>query len=420
MNRLPHLRRVVITGMGVIAPNGKDLATFWESLVKGISAGGPVTRFDTRKLPHSIAAEVKDFDSKLYMDFKTARRCDRATQYGIASAALAVKDSGLEFEKMDADRVGLAEGTSVSGIESTFSGQLTYLDKGYRALSPFTVVNAYSGEGSSKVALELGIRGHAVTICSGSASGNDAIGYAYQMIQGDEADVMVTGGVDDTMAEPLYGGFCLLKIMTSRNETPREAMRPFDRTRDGFLLGEGAAYLVLEELSHALARRAAIYAEVLGHGRSCEAYHQVTPHPDGIGLHRAMEKALRKARLGASEIDYINAHGTATATNDVAETRAIKRLFGESARKVAVSSTKPVTGHLMGAAGALETVVCALAVKRQEIPPTINLREPDPECDLDYVPLKSRPYPVRRAMNLSIGFGGKNSCLILGEYSARE
>ena len=415
----PPPRRVVITGMGVISPNGKDLTTFWDTIRHGISAGAPVTRFDTAKLRNKIAAEVRDFDPGRYMDPRLARRCDRCTQYAIAASINAMADAQIKFDELDADRVGIVEGTTVSGMESMLLGHQVYLNKGIDKLNPFTVINAYCGEGSSKIAFELGIKGHAVTYCSGCASGNDAIGYAAQMIQQDEVDVMLAGATDDTMAEPTYAGFCLLRVMTQRHETPQQAMRPFSGDRDGFLLGEGAAFVVLEELSHALARGAKIYAEFAGHGRSCEAYHSTDTHPEGVGFARSIEKALRRARIHPSEVDYVNAHGTATATNDPIETKAIKRIFREHAFRLAVSSTKPITGHMMGAAGAVETVVCALAINKQEIPPTINWNEPDPACDLDYVPHQSRPYPINVAVNLSAGFGGKNACLILKAYSDR-
>jgi 3-oxoacyl-[acyl-carrier-protein] synthase II len=402
--------------MGLIAPNGHDLATFWSQVRQGISAGGVVTRFDPAALPNKLAAEVKDFDPGQFMQSKMARHSDVCTQYAIAAATLAVRDSALDFTAIDPDRTGIVEGTTVSGMESMFEGQQVYLKKGYRGLSPFTVINAYCGEGSSRIALHIGIKGHAITYCSGCASGNDAVGYALRMIQDDEVDVMVAGATDDTMAEPMYGGFCLLGVMTSRVDDAKTAMRPFSRDRDGFLLGEGAGFLVLEELSHALGRGAHIYAEVLGHGRSCEAYHYTNTHPDGLGFRRAMEKALRRARIHPSEVDYVNAHGTATESNDPIETRAIKAVFRDHARRLAVSSTKPITGHLMGGAGAIETIICALALKHQEIPPTINLHDAAEGCDLDYVPNESRPYPLRIAVNLNAGFGGKNACLVLKAY----
>lgn len=405
---------MVITGLGVIAPNGKDLETFWRTVREGESAADIISRFDTSDVPSRVAAEIKDFDCGRYLDPRHAKRLDLSIQYGIAAARLAVRDAGLDLAAMDAERVGIVEATSISGLESTLKSHLAFLRRGYRAISPFTFINSYCGGGSGEIARELGIRGHAITYCSGSCSGNDAIGYALRMIQSDEADVMVAGGADAPLMEAFWSGFCVARIMTRRNDTPKQAMRPFDRRRDGVLLGEGGAFLVLEDLSHALMRRARIYAEVLGHGRSCEAYDSVAPHPEGLGLARAMQKALHDARLTPGEIDYINPHGTATADHDVVETRAIKRVFGEQAYRVAISSTKPVTGHLLGAAGALETVICALALHHGVIPPTINWSEAAEECDLDYVPGRARVYPLRHVMNLNSGFGGKNSCLILG------
>lgn len=418
MNPHPAERRVVITGLGVIAPNGQDLETFWRTVRDGESAADIISRFDTTGVPSRVAAEIKDFDCGRYLDPKRAKRFDLSIQYGMAAARLAVRDAGLKVEALDAERVGIVEATSISGLESTLKSHLAFLSRGYRAISPFTFINSYCGGGSGEIARELGIKGHAITYCSGSCSGNDAIGYALRMIQSDEADVMVAGGADAPLMEAFWSGFCVARIMTRRHDAPKQAMRPFDRHRDGVLLGEGGAFLVLEELSHALMRRARIYAEVLGHGRSCEAYDSVAPHPDGLGLARAMQKALHDARLTPGEIDYINPHGTATADHDVVETRAIKRVFGEQAYRVAVSSTKPVTGHLLGAAGALESVICALALHHGQVPPTINLSEPADGCDLDYVAGGARVYPLRSVMNLNSGFGGKNACLILGRRPA--
>jgi 3-oxoacyl-[acyl-carrier-protein] synthase II len=409
-------RRVVITGMGVIAPNGQDLDTFWNSIVKGRSAAGPVTRFDTSKLPNRVAAQINDFEVGKYINEKRARRFDLSARYALAASVSAVRDSRLDVSSLDADRIGVIEGTSVSGMESTFKGHLAFLTKGYRSMSPFTLINAYSGGGSGEIALELGIHGHAVTYSSGSASGNDVMGYAMNMIQQDEVDVMVAGGTEAPLLAPLWGAFCLTRVMSSRNDSPGQAMRPFDKTRDGFILGEGAAFVVLEELSHALARGASIYAEAVSQSRSCEAYHSVSPHPEGVGMCRAMEKALLRARLHPSKVDYINVHGTATASNDLVETIAIKKLFGKHANRLAVSSTKPVTGHTLAAAGAIETVVTALSIYHQVIPMTLNLAQPAYGCDLDYVIGKSRPYPVQVALNTNVGFGGKNSCLVLQAY----
>jgi 3-oxoacyl-[acyl-carrier-protein] synthase II len=409
-------RRVVVTGLGVIAANGQTLDTFWDSIVKGESAGGPLTRFDPGKAPTLVAAEVRHFDPMLYMDAKTARRLDTSHRYGLAAAFLAAKDAKINFAEIDADRVGVVEGTSASSNEMAVKADEGYTAKGYKGVGPFALINGYAGAGSGEIAELLGIKGHAITISSSSASGNDAIGYALTMIHADEADVMIAGGAEAPILPGIWGALCVNRIMTRRNEDPKHAMRPYDKNRDGILLGEGAAYIVMEELTHALSRGARIYCELLGHGRSCEAYHPVAPHPDGIGLKRAMQKGLRAANVDVTQIDYINAHGTATDANDLVETKAIKAIFGSHARQVAVSSTKPVTGHLMGGAGALETIVCALALDREMIPMTANLREAAEDCDLDYVPNQSRPYPVRMAMNINSGFGGKNSCLILKKF----
>src|SRR5580658_6204066 len=410
-------RRVVMTGMGVISPSGKDPATLWRNVRDGVSAAALVSRFDTSRLPVRIAAEVKDFDVSQYIKSRKPGRFDLSVQYSVSAATLAARDSGLDLQSLDPDRVGVVEGTTISGMESTVKTRDTYVasDGNYRALHPYNLIATYCGEGSSTISLHLGIQGHAITYCSGCASGNDAIGHAARLIQSDDIDVAVAGGAEETM-EMVHIGFCRLRAMTEQTGPPAEAMRPFDRSRDGFLLGEGSAFFVLEELSHALGRGARIYAEVAGHGQSCEAYHATDPHPEGKGYVRALEKALRHARLAPGEVDYINAHGSATPLNDPVETRAIKTVFGEHARRLAISATKPVTGHLMGAAGALETMICALSIWHQEIPPTINLHESDPVCDLDYVPGEARSYPVRVALNLNAGFGGRYACIALKKF----
>jgi 3-oxoacyl-[acyl-carrier-protein] synthase II len=410
-------RRAVITGMGVIAPSGKDIKTFWANVRDGISAAAPVSRFDASRLPVKIAAEVKDFDVSKFINSRKPGRFDLTIQYGVAAASLAVKDSGLDVQSVEPDRIGVVEGTTISGAGSIIKARDSFVanDGNYRALHPYNVIAGYCGEGSSTISLHLGIHGHAVTYCSGCASGNDAIGYALRMIQCDDVDVAVAGGSEETM-EMLHVGFCRVRAMTEQTGEPGRAMKPFDRRRDGFVLGEGAAFFVLEELSHALGRGARIYAEVAGHGRSCEAYHATDPHPDGVGYARAMEKALRHARVHPTEVDYINAHGSATPLNDPIETRAIKTVFREHARRVSISATKPITGHLMGASGTLETMICALSIWHQEIPPTINLDEPDPGCDLDYVAGTARSFPVRVGINLNAGFGGRYACLVLRRY----
>ncbi len=409
-------RRVVITGVGVVAANGSDKKTFWESVRDGRSAADFMTRFDVSQIPSKVSAEVRDFKPTDYMDMKVARRLDRALQFSVAAAQLAKKDAGVDFAKMDPDRCGVAEGTSMSNNEAAHATKEAFLKRGYRAVSVSGVISGAAGAGSGEVAHELGVMGHAVTICSSSASGNDAIGYAVNMIRGEDVDVMIAGGAEAPIIESAWGGLCANRVMTRNCDDPKRAMRPFDRLRDGFVLGEGAGYVVLEELSHALSRGANIYAELVAHGRSCEAYHPLAPHPDGIGYYRAMEKALRQGGIQREQVDYINAHGTATPANDAIETKAIKRFFGEHRRRLSVSSSKPVTGHLMGGAGALETIVCALALYHEVIPMTANLTEPDPECDLDYVADRPRPYPLKVVLNLNSGFGGKNSCMVLRRF----
>jgi 3-oxoacyl-[acyl-carrier-protein] synthase II len=403
--------------MGVIAPSGKDIETFWRNVRGGVSAAAPVSRFDASRLPVKIAAEVKDFDPAKFINSRKPGRFDLTIQYGVAAATLAVADSGIELQSIDPDRIGVVEGTTISGAGSIIKARDSFIenDSNYRALHPYNVIAGYCGEGSSTISLHLGIHGHAVTYCSGCASGNDAIGYALRMIQCDDVDVAIAGGSEETM-EMLHVGFCRVRAMTEHVGEPAQAMRPFDRNRDGFVLGEGAAFFVLEELSHALGRGARIYAEVVGHGRSCEAYHATDPHPDGVGYARAMQKALRNARIHPNEVNYINAHGSATPQNDPIETRAIKTVFREHAKRLSISGTKPITGHLMGASGAIETAICALAIARQEVPPTINLEEPDERCDLDYVPGTARSFPIRVGMNLNAGFGGRYACLVLRRY----
>jgi 3-oxoacyl-[acyl-carrier-protein] synthase II len=412
-------RRVVITGLGVIAPNGSNLRDFWTSIREGRSAAAPLTRFPADESPVRIACEVKDFRPADYMEAKVARRLDRSIQYAIAAAKAAVKDCGLDLALLAPDRVGVAEGTTVSNNETAARADEAWRKRGYKGISLFAMINGYSGGGSGEIAIELGVYGHAITLSSGSASGNDVMGYALSMIQNDEADVMIAGGAEAPIIPQIWGTFCQGKVMSRSVGEPRQAMKPFDVARSGFVLGEGAGFVVMEELTHALARGARIYCEILAHGRACEAYHPVAPDPNGIGIYQATQRAMARGGVRLTDVDYINAHGTATEANDVVETKALKRLFGRYAHRIGISSTKPVTGHLMAAAGAVETVITALALHHQVIPPTINLQVPDPECDLDYVPRVPRPYPIRVALNLSSGFGGKNSCLALRHWAPK-
>lgn len=407
-------RRAVITGIGVVAPNGQDVDTFWASIRDGVSAADFVTRFDVSNVPSKIAAEVKDFDPLRFIDHRKAKRLELAIQYGIAAAKMAIENAQLTTGTYNPERVGVIEATSISGMESTLKAHLMFLAKGWKGMSPFTFLNAYCGGGSGEIALEVGAKGHAITYCSGSCSGNDAVGHALSLIEEDDADVVVVGGAEAPLIEAFWSGFCVAKTMTRRTESPQTAMRPFDRKRDGFVLGEGSVFLVIEEVAHALSRGAPIYAELLSHGRSCEAFHSVSPHPEGLGMCRAIEKALRKAGVSADEVDYVNVHGTATEANDPAEARAIRTVFKNRLDHVAVSSTKPVTGHLLGAAGALETAVCALTLRHQQIPPTLNLNDPEEGCDgIHFVRPPAPSYPVNIALNINSGFGGKNSCLVL-------
>lgn len=409
------VRRVVITGLGVIAPNGSTIGEFWQSIVAGKSSAGPLTRFDALDSPVQIACEVRDFEVTDFIDAKSARRLDRSIHFSVAAAMMALKDSGAKIGEIDPTRVGSVEGTSVAHLSAAAKAESAYQLRGFKGISMFQMLNGYTGGGSSEVATELGIKGHAVTLSSGSASGNDVMGYAAMMIREDEADVMVVGGAEAPIQPLVWGAFCQSKVMTRD-----PVMKPFDVARSGFLLGEGAGFVVMEELGHALSRNARIYAEVASHGRACEAYHPVAPEPGGAGVIRAIQTSLKKGRREISDVDYINCHGTATEAGDLAEARAIKTVFGKYARRLACSSTKPVTGHLMAAAGAVETIVTALSVFHQIIPPTANLQVPDPEFDLDFVPHVARPYPIRLALNLSSGFGGKNSCLALRRWPSRE
>lgn len=409
-------RRVVVTGIGVIAPNGSTPETFWKSVAAGESAARPLTRFPPGDAPVRIACEIHDFDPTRYMDAKAARRLDRSLLLGVAAASDAVNDARVDCAALDADRVAVVEGTSVSTNERVAMATEAYAIRGYKGVSLFGMINGYAGGGSGEISLHIGARGHSMTMSTGSASGNDVIGCGAEMIRRDDADVVIAGGAEAPIMPTIWAAFCHGKVMTRRGGDPREAMRPFDAERDGFVLGEGAAFLVLEELTHALQRGARIYCEIMAQGSACESYHPVAPHPEGAGILRAMDKAIRRARLQPSDIDYINAHGTATDANDAVETRAIRTFFGAHAGRLAVSSTKPVTGHLMAAAGALESAICALALYHQTMPPTCNLRVPAPECDLDYVRRVARSYPIRYAMNLNSGFGGKNACLLLGRF----
>ena len=405
-------RRSVITGMGVISGSGQDLPTLWHSVVEGQSASRRLTRFDADAMPTQIATEIAAFDGTHFFDAKTARRMDLCYQYGIGAASHAVRDSGLVIAALEPDRVGIVLGTSIGAMNSTLVTAEGLRTRGYRGAGLGGLVNSHNGAGSAEIACHLGIHGHAITIGTGSASSNDAIGYAMDMIELDRADVMIAGGAEAPILPIIWASMCLGRIMSRHNDSPEQAMRPFDREHDGPIVGEGGAFLVIEEYAHARARGAHIYCEALAHGRSSEAHHPLAPHPEGIGPQAAMNKALRRAGVNRDQVGYVNAHGTATAANDVVESLAIQRVF--EGKSPPVSSTKPVTGHLLGAAGALETIIAALALRYQTLPLTLNFDLPADGCDLDYVRGAWRSTPLKVAMNLNCGFGGANSCLVLG------
>jgi len=409
-------RRVVITGIGVIAANGLTVEKFWDSLCQGASGVKPTTRYDVSKLPVQVSAEVHDFRIDEHLEAVKMGRLELSVQYGLAASAAAVRDAKLDVAEVDPDRIGIVEGTTTSGVSNVLKVEAQM--RSGQKIHPYNAIGGYCGEGSSAIGIYLGIHGHALTYCSGCASGADAIGYAWRTVKDDDVDMMIAGG-SDAIFEAQHFGFCRLRAMSELPGEPGTQMRPFDQVRDGFVLGEGSAYFVVEELGHALSRGAKIYAEIVAHGRSAESYHPTDPHPDGLGYVNAMRRALRRAGLHGPEVDYINAHGSATPLNDPLETRAIKTVFGAHASRVGISATKPITGHTMGAAGAIEAAVCALAIHKQQMPPTINLRNPAEGCDLDYLAHGPRPYPVDVAVNLNAGFGGRYACLIFRRYPGR-
>jgi 3-oxoacyl-[acyl-carrier-protein] synthase II len=409
-------RRIVITGIGVIAPNGLTLDTFWDSLIKGTPHAGPVTRFDAGTMHSKLACEIKNFDPSSFVDPSKAKRFDRSILYAVAAAKNAVADSGLDLGREDMDRFGVVEGTSVSGLENTLREHTKFIEHGYKSIQPTRLVNASCGGAASEVSIELGAECQATTITTACSAGNDALGYAARTIRDDLADIMVAGACEAPIVDGYFAIFSAAGVMSRNNDDPENAMRPFDRDRDGLVLGEGAGFLILEELSHALARGARIYCEWLGHGQSADAHNLVSIHPEGRGLRRAMQRAFLDAEIPTDTVDYINAHASATEQNDIIETKVIRDVFGSHARHLSVSGTKAVTGHLMGASAGLESAIAALTIHRQAIPPTAGLSLPGLGCDLDYVPGSARPYPVRVAGSANAGFGGKNSFILLGKF----
>ncbi|MFO7663974.1 MAG: beta-ketoacyl-ACP synthase II [Chloroflexota bacterium] len=410
--------RVVITGMGMISPLGHSVEESWDNLLAGNSGVGPITQFDASDFPCRVAGEVKDFVARDHMDFKEARRMSRASQLTVAAARMAVMDAGLPEQTPDPDRTGVQIGTAVGGIERAFEELDIFRTKGLRSVSPFAMTMFLANMPSHHVSLMTGATGPIGTTVAACATGTQTIGEAAELIRRGAADRMFAGGVEGLIHYTAIAGFSAMRALTTHfNDTPERASRPFDKNRDGFILAEGAGVVVLERLDKALARGARVHGEVIGHASSSDAYHVAAPDPEARGAIRAMEWALNDAGLEPSRIDYINAHGTSTPMNDAIETLAIKRLFGERAYEIAISSTKSAMGHAMGGAGTIESIFTTLALARGIIPPTWNYETRDPECDLDYVPNAPRQAQIHYALKNSFGLGGQNACLVLNKYN---
>jgi 3-oxoacyl-[acyl-carrier-protein] synthase II len=410
-------RRVVVTGMGTITPVGNDVATTWASLIEGKSGTAPITKFDASNFPVRFAAEVKGFNPLDYMERKEAKRADHYTQYAVAGARQAMTHAGLvERNGMDPDRIGVIIGSGIGGLKSFEEQHDVYRERGVGKISPFFIPMFIADIAAGIVSMMFNAKGPNYATVSACATSAHAIGDAFRTIQYGDADIMITGGAEATVTPMAIGGFANMKALSERNDSPETASRPFDATRDGFVMGEGAGILILEELQHALQRGTQIYAEIVGYGATGDAYHLTAPAPEGEGAQRAMKRALKDAGLEPKDIQYINAHGTSTPANDFNETRAIKAVFGDSAKTVNVSSTKSATGHMLGAAGAVEAIVSTLVVGHGIIPPTINYHHPDPELDLNYTPNVSVKRDVNAVLSNSFGFGGHNTTLAIKRY----
>ncbi len=406
-------RRVVVTGAGVVSALGTEVETFWNRLVAGDCGIDRITGFDPSSFDTQMAGEVKDFNpAPAFPSPKEARRSDRYSQFGVYAAWQALKDSGLDMDRVDRDSFGVFIGSGIGGLQTVTEQHKILLERGPGRLSPFMIPMLISNMASGLVSMFFNLRGPNFATCSACATANHALGEAWRTLKMGDATLMLAGGAEATVVPIGIGGFCAMKAMSTRNSEPKRSSRPFDKERDGFVMGEGSGVLLLEELEHAKARGARIYCELAGYGNSADAYHLTAPSPGGEGAARCMRMALRSAGMKPEEVSYINAHGTSTPQGDIAETQAIKTVFGDHARKLVVSSTKGATGHMLGAAGAVEMIVCAKALQTQTVPPTINYEFPDPECDLDYVPNTARQMKVEAAVNNSFGFGGHNATLI--------
>ena len=411
------MRRVVITGLGPITPVGIGKEKFWNSLVEGVSGISYITRFDTKDYTSKIAGEVKDFQPENFIDKREARKMDKFTQFAVAGAKLAIEDSGLDIEKIDTKRVGVILGSGIGGIETLEKEHTKLMERGPKRISPFFIPMMISNMAPGQISMIFGFKGPSFTITTACASGSHAIGEAFRTIKRGGADIIVSGGSEAAVCQMSVGGFCSMRALSTRNDDPTKASRPFDKGRDGFVIGEGAGILILEELNHALKRKAHIYGEIIGYGSTSDAYHITAPDPEAEGAAEALRLALEDGGIEPSEVDYINAHGTSTYYNDKLETLAIKKTFGEYAKKLSISSTKSMTGHLLGAAGGVEAIASVLAIENNIIPPTINYENPDPECDLDYTPNKAVKKEVKYAISNSLGFGGHNASLLFKKYS---
>ena len=409
-------KRVVVTGLGMVSPLGIGVNENWEAICQGKSGIGPVTRFDITDFPSKIAGEVKGFNPEDFIDKKETKKMDIFIHYALASGMMALKDSGLTIDESNADRVGVLVGAGLGGLSTIERYHSVLLEHGPKKISPFFIPMLIVNLAPGQISIYFGARGPNSSVVTACATGNHSIGEACRIIQRGDADVMIAGGAESTITPLAIGGFCSMRALSTRNEEPQRASRPFDKDRDGFVIAEGAGLLILEELEHAARRGAHIYAEIIGFGCNADAYHISAPSPNGMGAAKCMEIALKDARINYDEVDYVNAHGTSTPLNDLSETMAMKTVFRDHARKIAVSSTKSMTGHLLGAAGGVEAIYSVLAISRGVIPPTINYETPDPECDLDYVPNTPREATVRVVMSNSFGFGGTNATLIFREF----
>jgi len=411
-------RRVVITGLGAITPVGNNVETFWSNLKKGVSGIRKIEAFDTTDYDCQIGGEVRDFDPKpFFRNPKDIRRTDRFAQLALAAAKMALENSGIDLETLNRDRFGVIVSSGIGGLKTLEDQYTVLVTKGPSRNSPFTIPMLISNMASGLISMEYGLHGPNMCIVTACATSNNAIGESWRMIKFGDADIFLAGGSEASIVAIGLAGFSAMRALSTRNDEPERASRPFDRDRDGFVMSEGAGVVVVEELEHAKARGAKIYCELAGYGLTADAYHMTAPPPNGEGAARAMQLALEHARISADQVDYINAHATSTDIGDLCETRAIKKVFGNHARKVSISSTKSMTGHLLGGAGGVEMAACALAIRDSVIPPTINLENPSEECDLDYTPNVAREKKVRVVLNNSFGFGGHNATLVATQFS---